>query len=389
MLGRAFAATAATSLALGLTLGVTAHAAEPEAHGTAAAVASSGPTPDAPPQVEIAVVAETPNAGALAARIVSWFHGAAGHAHASTPKGLDSSTVFAPTAAPGVRVWVLLRSAASARLFFAVEERAGGAPRYLVNDIALDTGLDELGMEQLAQVVYLSAMALWAGNVESSRSEVEASLRQTSIAKEKSVRAAPAVVAPFAQASADRARLTARLGVEASERFGAELGLPRVGVTFGVLAQRSSALIGVHLHADVAVPETVQRSGLDLAFSGEGLRLGVLGERKLSGKSWVGAELGTGLDVVRYRVSPETSTALRLAPGGTDVRPLVYLSSFARWTVGPFSFRGGPEVVVQLEHTHYDILDDSAAGGSSSSNNHAPIYTPWVVQPGLALGAAW
>ncbi len=387
MLARVPVAAFTTSFALAL-IGVSAHAVEPEAQATAAAPGSDA-TQAAPPQVEIAVVGETPNADALAARIVSWFHGAAGHAHSSSQKELDSSTVFAPTAVPGVRVWVVIRSAASARLFFAVEEQPGGAPRYLVNDIALDTGLDELGMEQLAQVVYLSAMALWAGNVESSRSEVEASLRQTSVVSTEPTLAAPVAAAPRAEPSLERTRIATRLGVEASERFGADLELPRLGLTFALLTPRGSLLLGAQLHAEVAVPDSVQRSGLELAFSGAGARLGLLAEGKLARKSWLGVELGGGLDMVRYRVSSGSSSGLHLLPGGTDVRPFLYLDAFARWTLGAFSLRAGPELVVQLEHTHYDILDDSAAGTEGPSTGHNPIYTPWVVQPGLALGAAW
>jgi hypothetical protein len=362
---------------LSLLLGAQARAAQPPPDATAAPIpsapAGAAATERTPPLVEIAIVGDVPSSGALGARIVSWFHGAEGHAHAKAEKSLDSSTVFAPSANPGVRVWVVPESASNVRLFFAVEEHPDQVPRYLVNDVALDTGLDELGMEQLAQVVYLSAMALWSGNVESSRSEVEAGLRQTPTAEPK---VSPAQATPVVA----RRRWSARLGLEALGRGGVTDGIfLRGGLSLGVFQKSERSILGGQLHADLSLPDTVEKLGIELKFSSASFRLGVLSETRIAAKSWASFELGPGVDIVHYRATALDSS-LRATGGGLDVRPTIYGSICTRFSLGALSLEAGPLLVVELERVHYDI-----AGPSGRSE----ILVPWLVQPGVTFGLYW
>jgi hypothetical protein len=371
--------------AASLALGTPAHALPKSTASAASTSSPAEPPAHAPPQVEIAIVGDAPNADALGARIVSWFHGDAGHAHASTQKSLDSSTVFAPTADPGVRVWVLIRSASSARLFFAVEEQPSAPPRYLVNDLALDSGLDELGMEQMAQVVYLSAMALWAGNVESTRGEVEEGLREarshTQAPPSPQAPLAPTVVPEAPPTATDRGRLSFRLGLEAGMRGGVgDALLWRAGLSLAVLRLRDSSIVGAQLHVDDVAPSAVSRSALKLAFSEQSVRLGLLAESRTSRRVWRIFELGPGVDVVHYRATSVTDPSLVPTAGGTNVIPTIFGCVASRWTLGDFSLQAGVVLVVQLERTHYDI------GGP---DGRSTILTPWFIQPGFTYGLYW
>src|SRR3954467_15144913 len=111
------------------------------AHSTPAPVLAS---------VDLAIVGNSPHADLVEDRVASWFRGQGIVARTMRLGALEPSTVLAPTDRAGVRVWITLGEPKAAQVFFVVQERAGEAPRYLVNDVTLDDGLDELGVEQLA-----------------------------------------------------------------------------------------------------------------------------------------------------------------------------------------------------------------------------------------------
>ena len=140
--------------------------AAPGARADAGDHAAASRPADAPPKVALAIVGEAAQNQDLGGRIGSWFH-APTAVNITKLSRLEASSVFAPSGEVGMRIWAIVLSTSSAHIVFAVEQGAGQAPRYLVHDMDLEHGLDELAIEQLSQVVYMSAMALWAGNVES------------------------------------------------------------------------------------------------------------------------------------------------------------------------------------------------------------------------------
>src|SRR6201999_2079048 len=52
-----------------------------------------------------------------------------------------------------------------------------GKTRYLLRDLTLEHGLDEVGSEELAQAVHLSTVALLEGQLSTTREQVERSLQ--------------------------------------------------------------------------------------------------------------------------------------------------------------------------------------------------------------------
>lgn len=347
--------------------------------GPAAQADSSGQTPaappvGAPPRVDLAIVGDAAGASGLEDRIGSWFRGQSTVLRTTAMPDLEASSVFAASGAPGVRVWVLLTAPTSAHIVFAVQAGEGRPPRYLVNDVAMDRGLDELAIEQLAQVVYLSAMALWAGNVESSRQDVEASLRTAPSV----VRALPrADVAP----SPDRGQTLLGAGIEYTVRLEGDEGVAQtLAATLSVLRHRSATELGGRFRAEFLAPRQPSKSGIHLELQGVGFEAGAAMSRRVSERTWIGGEVGPGLEVVSYRVSSVDDPSLRPSDGGINPRPISYARLGARVDLGSFRVACDALVVVQLLRTHYDVVIDS---------HRSEVLVPWMVQPGLSAGVSW
>jgi hypothetical protein len=124
--------------------------------------------------VSVRLVGEVAQARALEQRIASWFEPGQFEVEVQTPRYLDPRKVLLP--ARGVEVWVTLRDPHRARLYFATLDPQTHKVRYLLRDLALEGGLDEVGAETLAQAVHLSTVALLEGQDATPRDQVEAAL---------------------------------------------------------------------------------------------------------------------------------------------------------------------------------------------------------------------
>ena len=120
-----------------------------------------------PPQVDIVVIQDERVVDALQSKTLSWFGGSMTRVKTRQEARLDPAVVLAPSPIAGVRVWIVPRNTTTVWLYFVVQAESGGMPRYLVHELLLDNGLDELGLEQVAQVVYFASQALWAGQLQS------------------------------------------------------------------------------------------------------------------------------------------------------------------------------------------------------------------------------
>jgi hypothetical protein len=349
--------------------------------------AAGGGQPDrvvtAPPRADFTIVAPAAGDDVVQARILSWFQGQTTVAHARRSDALDSAAVHAAAAEPGIRSWIVLTDPAVAHVFFTVEE-PDHTRRYLVSDVPLAGGLDEVGVEQLAQIVYLSALALWAGNVESTRQQVEEGLRR----READARpaAAPIVPAPRAPAPPPPRAAGAGVRVETGAAFtlraqGDEGATSAVGTSVGVLWHRPRAEMGVRLRADAFLPH--ERSvvpGVKLELGGVAFGLGLALARRAARQVWMTGEVGPGLDFVRHHAGPIDVSALAPSSGGVNARPNVAVRLGARLDLGAASLIADAFVAVQLLRTHYDILQ----GGV-----RAEVLVPAIVQPGFTAGLAW
>ncbi len=336
-------------------------------------------TPAVPPRVELTIVGETPNAETLETRVLSWFRGQATTTVSSRSRALDSDSVLAPSSEPGVRVWIVLRTPTAARVFFAVQERALDSRRYLVNDVELDGGLDELGMEQLAQVVYLSAMGLWAGNLESSQKEVEERLRSIDVEQHPPPpRPKPR---PAAKLEPPPPRASIRAGFEYWARYQGDEGLANgPGATFGIFASPSPHELGARLHAGLLLPRRLDATGVEIELRGASFALAMAVDVKAARNFWLSMEAGPGLDVVSYDTVSLEDSKLQPHSGDVDLRPLAFASFGLRAKLGSVNLGAAALLAVQLVRTHYDVTQDA---------QQSEILVPWLVQPGVSLGIFW
>jgi hypothetical protein len=335
------------------------------------------------PQVELALVGDVGAAAGLADRIESWFRGQTTIVRRTTMASLQASLVFSAAKDPGVRVWILFSSPTDVHLVFAVQQGAGTPPRYLVKEVPLDSGLDELQSEQIAQVVYLSAQGLWAGNVESTRHDVEQSLgvAAPAPAPPRDPPALPAPAVPDATPRPIPVRAVASAGVDYAVKLAGDEGLAQApGAAVALSWRIGPTEIGGRLRAAVLLPHTAVRSGVHLDLKGLAFAVAGTVAGRVARSTWVVGEAGPGLEITSYRVASVDDPSLRPGGGGTDPRPTLHVRAGVRADLGVFRLECDALVVVQLLRAHYDVSIDG-------SRSEALVAS--IVQPGLAAGVSW
>jgi hypothetical protein len=331
----------------------------------------------------LTIIAPAAIEGEVEARVLSWFKGQSTIVRAAQADTLDAAAVLARSAEAGIRAWIDLKDPAMAHVFFSVEDPPSGR-RFLVSDVPLPGGLDELGIEQLAQVVYLSAQGLWAGNVESTRQEVEAVLRRREAVEQPPAPVVPAprderAVLPV-QSPQDKHRVVVGSGYSLRS-MGDEGAAHTLGSWVGIVWGRRTWETGALVRADLFLPrEQGAGGGVKVDLSGMALGAALTLARRAWREVWITGEVGPGLDVVRYHAGAIDVPGLRPTSGGVSPRPNGQLRLGARVGLGSVSLVAEALLVVQILGTHYDVTEGSA---------HSKILVPGVVQPGFAVGLSW
>ncbi len=264
------------------------------------------------------------------------------------------------------RCFIDLTGLPSVRLYFA----DAGAERFLIRDLSLALGLDELGKEALAQVIASSLEALLeAGSPTLSRSEISLLLEPKPPAE------------PPASSPAATARPRARPILEGTLSY-AMRGFTSDAVSHGPGVGAAAGLPWQAVHVVLWVggqyflPQEFQNDSIGARFSIVGLRAG-LGLQRTLRSVVVGARLGVGTDLVelepRAVSDSAAATEQRLTPvgigsaalvGGIALSPKVSLSA-ALFADADF------------EPRHYDVNENGQVRA---------ILEPWPVKPGLSVG---
>jgi hypothetical protein len=338
-----------------------------------------------PPRVDLTIVATPEVEGLVEARIVSWFQGQSTVARATRSDTLDSAAVLSRSAEPGIRVWIVLRDPSVGRVFFSVVD-PNLARRFLVQDVSLPGGLDELGVEQLAQVVYLSAQALWAGSVESTREEVEEGLRRGEPPSESRVqppfpRPPPPIPAPEVPPPPPPTSMRVEVGSEYELRTQGDEGTGQaLGASVGLVWQHDRYASGARFRVDAFVPRDQDAGDVHVVLGGVGLEAGMALAKRVSKQLWLSGEAGPGLDVVRFHTGALEVAGLKATSGGLNARPNAYVRLGPRIDLGSVTLAAEALLVVQFLDTHYDVEQ-----GSTRSR----VLIPSTVQPGFTLGLSW
>ena len=283
--------------------------------------------------VRVLLVGELGREPTLPARIASWFEPSRFEVSVRAVERLQPARILAPAGAGELEVWLAPRAGVGVRIYFATSGGAGRAPTFLVRDLALPQGLDEMGAERVAEVLHLSAVALLEGRAQSERREVEQGLREepsstpeagamvdpsgTAATKPlvrapspvPAARAPPAGRTPRARASG---RVRAVVGYAASAR-GAE-GIahgPRLGGYFAF-----SSGLAFHALAGLTLPHSREYGVVTMRFDGFDVVLAPVLRRPFTTTLLAEAWLGPMLDVVRFQPRSGSPAA---APGASGV----------------------------------------------------------------------
>lgn len=330
----------------------------------------------ASPETEIAIVSSQGCRPELRERIAQQIAGIADPVVWSCLSRLDQEEPFKPVAAgPALRFWIDLTPATEARLTL----RDRRSDRFVVRRMPLPTGLDEIGREEIGQIVRSALLAAEAGPDETlTRADARAE-----IARWPQLSAPPAAPPPARETPPQPPFPFIHIDFE--EAFGALRAfapqIPVVGEVGVAGAIRRPGPFGVRLHASYQLPARYDATPVGVALSAFVFRAALFASRRL-GRT-VDGRLGAGGGLTRMSFTPQSEgTAATAGPAG----------AFWYATGNIFAgadFRLGAHVVARLTafldvlaaDVHYDLRQPDGTPRR--------VLVPHRFQPGLALGITW
>jgi len=300
------------------------------------------------------------------------------HPRFSARERLDESELLELPSGAGsghARVWITVPSRQLARLYFADPE----LQRYLVREVPLRDGLDELGRERIAQVVESATLALLQGAPSLSREEVRSALRTHSGPPTE-----PPVERPRPAASlpdpGSRARWQARVGSTYQGQWaGAELGLLhgpglRLGAQYG--KPSGAGWLGsvwgqLRFRRRVELPEI----GVDVQTAAFRLLLGRLWP--LADRVALATLLGGGVDRVNNVPWTPADSSVARGPRRTYTAPWLRGELGVEWNIESIVARAAVTGDLSLYDTHYDLVRDG---------REERVFSPWWLRPGVEVG---
>lgn len=303
-------------------------------------------------------------------------------------------------------VWLDLRQLPRVRLYFIAAPR-GAASKYLLHESLLEAGLSELGIEQLAQAVYSSLIALEEGNARSSFSDLERSAAETATqlsesgrtpkktdtsstsSKSASPRVPSRALGPYENAAPQRLSVPRDPGhsddfawhLALGQGYGAALrggeGIAHGPTLWAMLGQSSRSLrLGGFVAARYTLPVEREAQRVSVRLDGFQFRCGPTQETSLGRGIWLSFGVGLGVDAMR--AEPRTSDASKLAlKGGWYDRGVAtaFVALSIPTAIGGLVFKG--DVDVQLHDNHYDLVTHTGA--------RQRLIVPSRIQPGFTI----
>lgn len=331
---------------------------------------------EATTRVDIVLVGRARAEGSLAARIQSWF-GETARLSIAAEAELVAERVLGPLPARHICVWLTLRSAQEARLYFAVGGETRAATRYLVRDVPLEHGFDEIGSERVAQVVHSSVTALIEGSIAvAERVEIERALAPAEHPP------APAAAVPMrrrADTTSRRPALSPVLGAFYRGAFSGEEGFAHgPGVVLGASLEFHELATGLVARGYWTLPRMERFDEIALTFESLGALLGARGVWRVSRRFAVDVELGAGLTWVSY--DPKLAAPTGPVPRGSGAHTRQYY--FVGFGIGPVlgPLRSGARVGLDYypARTRYELA--SASGAPSR-----PVADSSRLQPTVSI----
>jgi hypothetical protein len=359
------------------------------AAGAYARVESAAPAPEP----SAATPAEPEVLHALADAICDWFHG--DRWSVSFPPHAAHAE---PALRSGLRVAVELPSLERARLHLVTPEGRW------VHDVPLGSGLDDAGIEAIAEALHSAAQAASAepSAPRASRSTPPPSSAARSNARAAITRLPPAsrvAGSPGAPTSHDGPASQATRSVERVTLGGRHLPVhtalgyqgyargpepfmhgPVMHVELDAVSR--PVALAVYARAALFTSATRRASRFAVHSSGVSLSLGAAASLPIGAISARAAASG-GVDLVALDVRVIEPELARSLPG-RDVapRPFTGVEAGVRWRLGPVELALDALSRLLWLDTHYQVLDGSTT---------RTVFRPWRLQPGalLELGYVW
>jgi hypothetical protein len=279
--------------------------------------------------------------------------------------------------------------------------------RFLLRELTLSHGLDELGREAIAQVVESSVdVLLRTPSAGLSRGQARTALAQSKpaggseTAQPREVGPAPSPKgAPYSPATASQPpsadlgraggpRTLARFevhyagawsGSSLGAAHGPGIGLGAARAISGSLAERRALTLGATAFVERPFTQTLATGQLDASIDTIATRLAV-DLAWLLGANTLSVSTGAGADFIQATPTRAREPGVTLAPGTAHTIPalrfaLAYSIGGAWWQIGVQAF-----VDADLIRDRYQL---------ATSSDSVVLATPWQVRPGAALTALY
>ena len=305
-------------------------------------------------------------------RVTSWFDAGRFEVAVHAVDHLDRASVLSPNSTESVTVWVLLKDPHHARIYLASAVGSEQEPTYLLRDLVLEGGLDEMGAERVAQALHMSTVALLEGDAATRREDVERVLREETEERrqsdprqggqpEASSRSVgPPERAPLVDATPGghslESRTVARVVLGYGGSWRADEGIwhgPRGGLL--VLTRRGW---GAQARIDVALPTSRSLDGVELDFAGALLALLGSYQHALGDAAALEWSAGPAARIVRY--APTKSVDPLVTPGdsATEVRAGALVGLHGMVHQSKWDLALGAQCELSLVRSHYDVVTD-------------------------------
>ncbi len=326
--------------------------------------------------IQLNLAMDFANAGDLDALLREWFGSAAGRLTVRPVSRWNKDEILAPNAARNtLSVWVIQMNKSLVRLYFV----DASEHRYYLRDVPLRTGLDEVGREDLAQIIVTSTDAFAQQRVGTNLEDMEKAL-----AAPRSETQPASILHQPATPSNARASEAARFALRGGAFYGviyeqaAELR-QGPGILIGVVRRGTRQRLTLNAKAQYYWPQTIDRSDVVISARTFTVRSTIGLDRYLSQSASLGIEWGAGIDDLHVESEPSPRSTV-VPRSVTFLRPMMTLSVRAALIQSNFQWALLAGATLYLTRTHYDVV----------SNGEARVeYRPYVVQPQLALEATW
>jgi hypothetical protein len=332
--------------------------------------------------VELVLVGQLASEPSLFGRVKSLFEPNT-RLEFETAVQLDPNAILKPELRGKLYVWITLRSNASARVYVAVRDPIGNDVRYLYRDVQLESGLDEVGVETLAQIAHSSSRALWAHEQQMSASALLQALQSEPAAPltpvERPLRSPVQQATLSPNANSDRLAVTdlsaraARVGLSAAyavRMSGAEGWIHEPGAMLAIVFKEQ---FSIRLGAAYAIPHRfdapLTRVKLE-GFSSE-VRVGW----KTRAVYGLRGHMEAGIGIFLAHWTAESNAPAESQPGQYEPRGFALSSLGLERSWGPLTFAARAQLRIPFQATNYEVIGNQQYSWKAES---------WL-SPGLAF----